>query len=117
MKDLIRENEDPMQLKVVWKDKQEYDSSFLFPEIYELEYDEYPGEVHVHTAKTVPNLYDQDELKLAQAKKLCCVEWLDRVDAIRKELSSLIQLVLLQLELLQLLLLLLLQLLLLLLLV
>jgi SAM-dependent MidA family methyltransferase len=40
--------------------------------------------------KTVPNVFDKDELTLAQAKKLCIVEWPLWLEAVRKELSSLI---------------------------
>jgi hypothetical protein len=39
----------------------------LFPEV--LEHDKYPEEVHAYAAKTIPNSFDKDELKLAQALK------------------------------------------------
>ena len=88
LKDLIREDEERMQSKDIWKDKQAYDRSFSFPEI--LEHDKYPEEVHAYAAKTVPNAFDKDELTLAQAKKLGGAEWPLWVEAVRKELSSLI---------------------------
>ncbi len=59
-----------------------------FPEI--LEHDRYPEEVHAYAAKTVPNVFDKDELTLAQAKKLGGAEWPLWLEAARKELSSLI---------------------------
>jgi hypothetical protein len=61
---------------------------FSFPKI--LEHDKYHGEVHAYAAKTVPNVFDKDEMTLAQAKKLGSVEWPLWLEAVRKELSSLI---------------------------
>jgi hypothetical protein len=59
-----------------------------------VEHDKYPEEVHAYAAKTVPNVFDKDELTLAQAKKLGAVEsrWPLWLEAVRKdsELSSLI---------------------------
>ncbi len=77
-----------MQSKDIWKDKQAYDRSFSFPEI--LDHDKYPEEVYAYAAKTVPNVFDKNELTLAQAKKLGGVEWPLWLEAGRKELSSLI---------------------------
>ncbi len=88
LKDLIREDEERMQTKDVWKDHQTYDRSFLFPEV--LEHDKYPEEVHVHAAKTIPNIFDKDELTLAQALKQGGGERPLWQEAIRKELTSLI---------------------------
>jgi hypothetical protein len=88
LKDLIREDEERMQTKDVWKDHQTYDRSFSFPEV--LEHDKYPEEVHAYAAKTIPNSFDKDELTLAQALKQGGVEWPLWQEAIRKELSSLI---------------------------
>ncbi len=71
LKDIIREDEERMQTRDVWKDHQTYDRSFSFPEV--LEYDKYPDEVYTYAAnlKTIPNSFDKDELKLelAQAMK------------------------------------------------
>ncbi len=47
-------------------------------------------EVHAYAAKTIPNSFDKDELKLAQALRQGVVEWPLWQEAIRKELSSLI---------------------------
>jgi hypothetical protein len=65
LKDLIREHEERMQKKNVWKDNQTHDKSFSFPEV--LEHDKYPEEVHAYAAKTIPNNFDKNELSLAQA--------------------------------------------------
>jgi hypothetical protein len=44
----------------------------------------------VHAAKTVPNVFDKDELALAHAKKLGGAEWPVWLEAVKKELTSLI---------------------------
>ena len=67
------------------EDKQAYDRSFSFPEV--LEHDKYPEEVHAYAAKTVPNVFNKDELTLIQAKKLGGVEGPLWLEAVRKELS------------------------------
>ncbi len=85
LKDLIREEEERMQTKDVWKDHQTYDRSFSFPEV--LEHDKYIEEVHAYAEKTIPNSFDKDELTLAQALKQRGVEWPLWQEAIRKERS------------------------------
>ena len=72
MNDLIREDEERMRSKDVWKSQSTYDRSFPLPEV--LEHDKYPEEVHAYAARTVPNVFSGDELTLAQAKKLT-QEW------------------------------------------
>jgi hypothetical protein len=72
LKDLTQKDEEQMQSKDIWKVNQAYDRSFSIPEI--LKHDKYPEEVHAYAAKTVPNVFDKDELTLAQAKKLSGVE-------------------------------------------
>jgi hypothetical protein len=77
-----------MPSKEIWNNQQAYDRSFSFPEI--LEHGKYPEEVHVYAVKTVLNAIYKDALILVQAKKIGCVEWPRWVEAIRKELNSLI---------------------------
>jgi hypothetical protein len=64
-----------------------YDRSYSFPEV--LDHDRHPNEVHAYAARIIPNTVDKDELTLAQAQKLE-VEWQLWLEAIRKELTSLI---------------------------
>jgi hypothetical protein len=87
MNDLIREDEERMRSKDVWKSQSTYDRSFPLPEV--LEHDKYPEEVHAYAARTVPNVFSGDELTLAQAKKLT-QEWPLWLEAIKTELTSLI---------------------------
>ena len=54
-----------MRKKDVWKDQQTYDRSFPCPAV--LEHDNFPEEVH---ARIAPNVFDKDELTLAQAQSL-----------------------------------------------
>ena len=89
LNDLIREDEERNRRKDIWKDQQTYDRSFSCPEV--LEHDKFPGEVHAYAARIVPNVLDKDELTLAQAQRPeLSHEWQLWVEAIRKELSSLI---------------------------
>ena len=53
MNDLIREDEEKMRSKDVWKNLS----------------DQYPDEGHAYAAKLVPNVFGSDELILAQAQK------------------------------------------------
>ena len=87
LRDLIREDEEKMRQKSIWKDNQMYDRSYSFPEV--LEHDKYPEEVHAFAARTVPNTFDKDELTLTQAMRLKA-EWPLWLEALRKELTSLI---------------------------
>jgi hypothetical protein len=72
MNDLIREDEERMRSKDVWKSQSTYDRSFQLPEVRE--HDKHPEEVHAYAARTVPNVFGGDELTLAQAQKLT-QEW------------------------------------------
>jgi hypothetical protein len=54
-----------------------------------LDHDHHPLEVHAYAARIIPITVDKDELTLAQAQKLE-VEWQLWLEAIRKELTSLI---------------------------
>ena len=87
LNDLIREDEENMQAKDVWNNRNTYDRSFSFPEV--LEHDSHPEEVHAYAARLAPNLFDKDELTLTQAKT-SKAEWPRWEEAIRTELSSLI---------------------------
>ena len=90
LNDLIREDEERNRGKDVWKDQQTYDRSFSCPEV--LEPEKFPGEVHAYAARIIPNVLDKDELTLAQAQRPeLSHEWSLRLEAIRKELSSLIE--------------------------
>ena len=67
LNDLIREDEERMRKKDVWKDQQTYDRSFSCPAV--LEHDQFPEGVHAYTARIAPNVFDKDELTLAQAQR------------------------------------------------
>ena len=78
-----------MRTKDLLSDSRTYDRSFSFPEV--LEHDKYSDEVHAYTAKIAPNVFDKDELTLAQARKQELKhEWPLWLEAIRTELTSLI---------------------------
>ena len=86
LNDRIPEDEVRMRKKDLWKDQQTYDRSFSCPAV--LEHDNFPEEVH---ARIAPNVFDKDELTLAQAQKSeLKFEWPLLIEAIRKELTSLI---------------------------
>jgi hypothetical protein len=87
MNNLIREDEERMRSKDVWKSQSTYDRSFSLPEV--LEHDKHPEEVHAYAARTVPNVFGSDKLTLAQAQKLT-QEWPLWLEAIKTELTSLI---------------------------
>ena len=65
MNDLIREDEEIMRSKDVWKSQStsRYDRSYPLPEV--LEHDKHPEEVHAYAARTVPNVFGGYELTLA----------------------------------------------------
>ncbi len=79
IKDLIREDDGQMQSKDVWKQKQAYDRSFSFPEILEQ---------CMRQKQFQINVFDKDELTIAQAKNIRGVEWPQWQKVLRKELSS-----------------------------
>ena len=54
-----------------------------------MDHDHHPHEVHAYAARIIPSPVDKDELTLTQAQKLE-VEWPLWLEAIRKELTSLI---------------------------
>ena len=87
MNDLIREDEEKMRSKDVWKNQTTYDRSFNLPDV--LEHDKHPEEVHAYAARTAPNVFGSDELTLAQAKNLTH-EWPLWLEAVKIELTSLI---------------------------
>ncbi len=87
--DLIRADEERMRSKDVLEDHQTYNRSFSCPEVFQ--HDKYPGEVHEYAARIAPNILDKDELTSAQAKgKALEIEWPLWLEALRKELTSLI---------------------------
>ena len=89
LNELIQEDEERMRTKDLLSDSRTYDRSFSFPEV--LEHDKYSDEVHAYTAKIAPNVFDKDELTLAQARKQELKhEWPLWLEAIRTELTSLI---------------------------
>ena len=78
-----------MRKKDVWKDQQTYDRSFSCPAV--LEHDQLPKGVHAYTARIALNVFNKDELTLAQAQRPeLKFEWPLWMEAIRKELTSLI---------------------------
>ena len=64
MNDLIREDEEKVRSKDVWKSQTAYDRSFPLPEV--LEHDKHPEEAHAYAARTAPNVIGSDELTPAQ---------------------------------------------------
>ncbi len=68
LRDLIKDDEEKMRSKDVWKDTSTYNRSYSFPEV--LDHDHHPHEVHAYAARIIPNTVDKGELTLAQAQKL-----------------------------------------------
>ncbi len=73
LKDLIRKDEERMQTKDVWKVHRTYDRSFSFPEV--LEHDKYPEDVRAYAAKTIPNIFNKDELTFLQIDSSAKTRW------------------------------------------
>ena len=87
MNNLIREDEEKMRSKDVWKNQTTYDRSLTLQDV--LEHDKHPEEVHAYAARTAPNVFGSDELTLAQGKNLTH-EWPLWLEAVKIKLTSLI---------------------------